>query len=804
GGDDSGEDEGGQDEGSEESTDEEGNSEGESEEEKGKGEDDSQEGEDGQDDGSEEENTTEEGTSEGENDEEKGESGDSSDIENEEGTFEGESSEEKGQGGDDSEEDEGGQDEGSEEEASTEEGTNEEESDEDENTSEGESEEGKGQGGDDSGEDEGGQDEGSEESTDEEGLTGGESEEGKGESEGSSDVDNEEDPFEGESGEEKGESGDSSDIENEEGTSEGESGEEKGLGGDDSGEDEGGQDEGAEESTDEEGTTGGESGEEKGKGEDNSEEDEGGQDEGSEENTTEEGTSEGESGEENDESGDDSQEGKDGQDEGSEEENTLNNPTAAPARANLISPAHQASNLAIPVQISWEATALASRYHVQIATDENFNELVFEQFNVSTHQLAISSLSNGTTYFWRVRAANVIGVGPYSERRSFRTLSTIPLPEQTILGSPADNARGLSTAVRITWEQAAHATNYHLQVARDRDFQQILVDEAGIAGLAWDLKDLQTGVTYFWRVRANNASGFGEYSAIHNFTTLPALPEAPILLKPAVAEVLHHENIRFTWEAVYGAESYQLQVSFNPTFTQSVILTPNNLSSTDFTIGSLEADEVYYWRVRAFNEAGTGAYSEGSSFITSAIPALETPTLVAPRNNSQLDVRNVLLKWNAVAGAANYCIQLSTDPAFERDVETVCAIQGTEYQAQNLKQNQVYYWRVQAMGTSTSAYSESWRFEITNKINENQAATVKVTSYPNPFTDQINLTFTPGFDEAVYITVYNSKGIVLFEQTYASSLEVIRISLSSSLPKGMYRVRIQSRSFTDNIGMIKR
>lgn len=108
------------------------------------------------------------------------------------------------------------------------------------------------------------------------------------------------------------------------------------------------------------------------------------------------------------------------------------------------------------------------------------------------------------------------------------------------------------------------------------------------------------------------------------------------------------------------------------------------------------------------------------------------------------------------------------------------------------------------MGASASAYSESWKFEITNKISENQPAQVKVTSYPNPFTDQINLMFTPGFDEALFVTVYTNKGVVLFEKTYESSMDIISISLPSNLPKGMYRVRIQSKSFSDNIGMIKK
>ncbi|MGY6521495.1 MAG: LamG-like jellyroll fold domain-containing protein, partial [Mongoliitalea sp.] len=96
----------------------------------------------------------------------------------------------------------------------------------------------------------------------------------------------------------------------------------------------------------------------------------------------------------------------------------------APGKVTLIGPSHQTAGLTIPVELSWEATTRASSYHVQIAFDEAFANLFSDQLNLQTTQIQLTDLSEGTIYFWRVRAENEAGFGSYSDIRNFSTLES--------------------------------------------------------------------------------------------------------------------------------------------------------------------------------------------------------------------------------------------------------------------------------------------------------------------------------------------------------------------------------------------
>lgn len=66
-------------------------------------------------------------------------------------------------------------------------------------------------------------------------------------------------------------------------------------------------------------------------------------------------------------------------------------------------------------------------YHFQIALDENFENLVYDaEVNQSRFRLD-QRLQPDTGYFWRVKAENPCGEGPYSLVRSFQTSPLIPV-----------------------------------------------------------------------------------------------------------------------------------------------------------------------------------------------------------------------------------------------------------------------------------------------------------------------------------------------------------------------------------------
>ena len=82
------------------------------------------------------------------------------------------------------------------------------------------------------------------------------------------------------------------------------------------------------------------------------------------------------------------------------------------------------------------------------------------------------------------------------------------------------------------------------------------------------------------------------------------LVAAPTLTAPANSVTGVTTTPTFTWNAVVGASSYELEVATDPAFG-SLVIHQTGLIGTSYTPGSaLSGDTVYYWRVKATNLCG--------------------------------------------------------------------------------------------------------------------------------------------------------------------------------------------------------
>lgn len=83
------------------------------------------------------------------------------------------------------------------------------------------------------------------------------------------------------------------------------------------------------------------------------------------------------------------------------------------------------------------------------------------------------------------------------------------------------------------------------------------------------------------------------------------------------------------WTANPNANSYDVQVSTNNTFTN--IISSGNTTATSLTSSALNPNTIYYWRVRPSNTTcGNGTYSSIFSFTTSAVACNTIASLQVP------------------------------------------------------------------------------------------------------------------------------------------------------------------------------
>lgn len=182
----------------------------------------------------------------------------------------------------------------------------------------------------------------------------------------------------------------------------------------------------------------------------------------------------------------------------------------------LVTPAHEAEEVEIPVAFSWEAVAGADSYYLEVSRRADFHETIAVKFLDDT-TFGIDDLPDETVYFWRVRGMVAGTPGGWSETRSFTTELRIP---DVPVWSPWDGQDDVESDVVLVWGVSNRAEVYDVQVATDREFGTLFVSETGLEETELAVSGLAPGTTYFWRVRAGNRSGYSEWSEPLRFSTV--------------------------------------------------------------------------------------------------------------------------------------------------------------------------------------------------------------------------------------------------------------------------------------------
>jgi hypothetical protein len=111
----------------------------------------------------------------------------------------------------------------------------------------------------------------------------------------------------------------------------------------------------------------------------------------------------------------------------------------APPAPTLISPVNAALSVAIPTTLSWNASAGAASYQVQVSTTSGFSTTVFDQSGIAATSAAVTpALFNNTVYYWRVNATNVSGTSVWSPVWTFTTVALTPPIEDNGAGYALD------------------------------------------------------------------------------------------------------------------------------------------------------------------------------------------------------------------------------------------------------------------------------------------------------------------------------------------------------------------------------
>ena len=254
-----------------------------------------------------------------------------------------------------------------------------------------------------------------------------------------------------------------------------------------------------------------------------------------------------------------------------------------------------------------------------------------------------------TEYTVEVEPINPAGPGQKAE-----STTTTPPAAQTTTPPAPSTVKGVkatvssATGVDLSWDSADNATSYIVQRATNTAFstdkKEYLVGNIQ----RYNINDLQTGVTYYFRVQASNKGVTGNWSSHASATTLLASP-AWIEVTPSSRGVLVVQ-----WSKSGAASEYEVQYS---TASNFLLAPTKTVSSTSLTLTQLKDDTMYFVRVKAKGSQMSSDWSNSVAATTQqSPPAVPTGVKVTAGSGG-----TALVEWSAVDGATSYEIRYFSD-----------------------------------------------------------------------------------------------------------------------------------------------
>ena len=253
----------------------------------------------------------------------------------------------------------------------------------------------------------------------------------------------------------------------------------------------------------------------------------------------------------------------------------------------------------------------------------------------------------------------------------------------------------------FAWKAVTGAVKYQVDVSTDGFSSHV----SGFPATTYELRyappaELPTG-EISWRVAAiNSANSLGDYAS-GSFEK--GVSDAPTVLTPAPGKefAFPTEPVVFSWDALPGAASYQLEIDDADDFIGS---TTYNTKNTAYVLTEpVTIDQPFYWRVRGVAGTLSSSWSPTSSFTSTWDGA---PTLTYPANNAVLS--DVYLDWNPVPGAKTYQLQVSPNGDWANNITIDVTVKSTRYASPEPLNNGNYYWRVRALDAASTANKGPW------------------------------------------------------------------------------------------------
>ncbi len=391
--------------------------------------------------------------------------------------------------------------------------------------------------------------------------------------------------------------------------------------------------------------------------------------------------------------------------------------------------------------LTWNAVPGATSYKVYRAASKSGTYSLLG--TVTTTSYTNTGAKEGTTYYYKVKAANGAGESAYSNVVSGKVVVT-PKPAAPVVKIGNSSTSGKPV---LTWNAVSGATSYKVYRATSQNGTYSLLGT--VTATSYTNTGAKAGTTYYYRVKACNDAGLSPYSNIVSgqAKSVTPKPSAPVV---KIGNSASSGKSMLTWNAVSGATSYKVYRAASQNGTYSLLGT---VTTTSYTNTGAKAGTTYYYKVKAVNTAGESAYSN----IVSGQATVTTLTMGHSATSGK-----PMLTWKAVSGAASYKVyRATTKNGAYTVINTTKALTYTNVGA---ALGTTYYYKVEAL----NAAGKSMGFSA---VVEGKVAPVLAVGYSSVSgKPQLTWKAVPGATEyQVYRSTQQNSGYTKINTTTATS-----------------------------------
>ncbi len=484
--------------------------------------------------------------------------------------------------------------------------------------------------------------------------------------------------------------------------------------------------------------------------------------------------------------------------------------------------------------LSWDSATDQTTpitYNVYVGTTSG-GQFFGAPFRTTTNtEIYVTGLTNGTTYFFVVRAEDNVPGGEGGPYEDTNTVELSVIPYITVDNSPPDffgvtsaTATGTSGEIQLSWDTATDPSTpityniYYATSSGTQNFTTPNTTTTSASGLT--LTGLTDGVTYYFVVRAEDSVGNEDDNGLEQSAT-PNVSDTD----PPVFSGLQTANgngtagqVVLTWSS---ATDPSTPITYNIYYAASSggqnFSTPDDTTTnaTGITVTGLTNGVTYFFVVRAEDSVGNEDTNsvEHSAAPYSSGPDTTPPTFAGIKNIVDLkDGKSLRLEWDQAtdpegSNPITYNVYYSIHSGGQYfDVPSYTTTNTSSLTITDLTKGQIYWFIVRAEDSLNNEESNTVELEgiptkTVTPTPPTEPGTVKI--YPNPAKNE-NISIIIEKAAFTSINIYSLNGDLVAEINSGISLIANNQAIleTENLGSGIYFFVIKDSSGKTHTGKL--